>query len=151
MMYSMDDLKEIWEFAEEVCDILDIDVPVIRPATKQEIKTVKATNTMKAASTPDGKQIILFQKAEKLDLFFALAHELRHSWQMQKRPELYDGYLPSSKLDSDTYNLQPAELDANAFAVCVMATFFRLRPMFNGLAEDTVNRILEEAARIAGA
>lgn len=148
MRYSMDEIEEIQEFADLVCDILEIDVPVIRQESKGDTAKVKTSETQLAAASPDGREILLFQIGEKMDLYFALAHELRHVWQKKNRPRLINGYLPSSMLDIDTYNLQPAELDANAFGVIIMANFFHVRPLFRGLKEGTVDRIMEEAARI---
>ena len=68
------------------------------------------------------------------ELFFAIAHELRHAYQLENDRSLHD-YHTSDQLDIDEYNAQPLEVDANAFAAVVMAEFFGISPQFLNMPE----------------
>ena len=39
------------------------------------------------------------------------------------------------------YNLQPAEIDANAFAASIMINWFGLRPQWDNVPQNVVNEI----------
>lgn len=43
----------------------------------------------------------------------------------------------------EEYNLQIAEVDANAFAALIMISFFQLNPLFKGLPESVIAKIHE--------
>ena len=52
------------------------------------------------------------------------------------------GYKPSNKCSSvEEYNLQIAEVDANAFASIVMSDFFSIKPQWNGLSNKVIDAI----------
>lgn len=36
----------------------------------------------------------------------------------------------------DEYNLQKAKIDANAFAVLIMLSFFKIQPQYQGLSDN---------------
>lgn len=116
----------IKEFITDVCELLEIDVPTISYNT-----THFATKTTLAQCEPETNTIYL-NKVDKPnpDYVFSIAHELRHIYQYQTDEEFYlSGYKPSNKCSSvEEYNLQIAEVDANAFAAIVMADFFSLKP-----------------------
>jgi hypothetical protein len=83
------------------------------------------------------------------DFYFALAHELRHAWQFKKHKEVYFKNYRSNtvKLSIEAYNLQPAEIDANAFATIIVADYFGLKPLYNGLSQkvkDAIKRRVDE-------
>lgn len=55
---------------------------------------------------------------------------------------LSSDYKPSDECSSvDEYNLQMAEVDANAFASIVMADFFSVKPQWNGLSNSVICEI----------
>lgn len=84
------------------------------------------------------------------DFFFAIAHELRHIWQIKNEPlKYFANYKEANKVTLREYNLQLAELDANAFGVIVMADFASAQPQFNGLDDDIKVKIFERAREIA--
>ena len=53
-------------------------------------------------------------------------------------------YKPVNLMSSiEEYNLQIAEIDANAFAYIVMVDFFGMKPLFYGLSDNVKSRILD--------
>ena len=131
----------IHDFIADVCDILNIPIPLI----SYDISNFP-TETMMAQCSPDGSTIFLkrYDKPNP-DHFFAIAHELRHIWQMQNDKKLYlSAYKPIDLCKSaEEYNLQIAEIDANAFAGLVMISFFHLKPLFEGMPDCVKIKIYE--------
>ena len=129
----------IKEFITDVCELLEIKVPKISYDTIHFV-----TKTTLAQCEPVTNTIYL-NKVDKLnpDYVFSIAHELRHIYQYQTDKEFYlSGYKPSNKCSSvEEYNLQIAEVDANAFASIVMTDFFSIKPQWNGLSNKVINEI----------
>lgn len=136
----------IYEFIEAICDTLDIDTPVVSFDTSQFL-----TETTMAQCSSDGKTIYL-RKYEKPnpDQLFAIAHELRHFWQIRTDEEHYfANYKQANQCASvEEYNLQTAELDANAFGCYVMQESFGLKALFNGMNEDVKQKIYDRVGNI---
>lgn len=131
----------IYDFINDICDILNISVPSVSFDTSNF-----PTDTMMAQCSPDGDTIYLkrYDKPNP-DQFFSIAHELRHIWQIQNDEELYfSTYKPIDLLSSvEEYNIQIAELDANAFAGLIMMDFFNLKPQFLGISDSVKAKIFE--------
>lgn len=129
----------IKEFITDVCELLEIKVPKISYDTIHFV-----TKTTLAQCEPVTNTIYL-NNVDKLnpDYVFSIAHELRHIYQYQTDKEFYlSGYKPSNKCSSvEEYNLQIAEVDANAFASIVMTDFFSIKPQWNGLSNKVINEI----------
>lgn len=139
------DRKQLRRFTRTVCELLEIEAPRIREAARLE------TETTLAASASDGSEI-LFRSDLTLspDLYFAVAHELRHIWQLRTAPERWmQDYRRSAETDLVSYNMQPAELDANAYAALVMINLYGIKPLFNGLPNQVITAIYCRAAEIA--
>lgn len=129
------------EYIENICDLLQIDVPEI------EYRDKLLTETMLAMC--DGQKIILKKKKPSLDLYFSVAHELRHLWQIKTNEEYYfANYKPINETDLETYNLQPAEVDANAFGFIIMQDAFGVKPLYNELSETVKSAIMDRKAKI---
>lgn len=115
------------------------------------------TATQLGALDLESRDIWVRRTAEDADKLFAIAHEMRHLWQAEKRPEMLTGYVSAANINNVAYNNQDAELDANAFAVAIMRAFFGLVPLFTGVDEnlkrdiraraDVISRKLEEKAK----
>lgn len=121
----------IKELVEELCALLKIDVPEIIFTTEFPTKTMQAM-------VEDGK-LYLRNKELNPDLAFAIAHETRHLWQMEYHAEeYYKNYKQREEVGIEKYNLQLAEVDANAFATIIMKDFFGLKPLYNGMTEKTI-------------
>ena len=131
----------VQDFLCDICDILNIPVPDVIFDTSNF-----STETMMAQCSPDGSTIFLkpYDKPTP-DYFFAIAHELRHVWQIQNDEQFYfSDYKPVDLCaNSEAYNLQIAEIDANAFAGLIMADFFNLKPLFKGMPDSVRTGIFE--------
>lgn len=133
----------IQDFMEDVCDILDIDVPEISYDTSKF-----KTETMMAFYDRKAIHIKRFDKFNP-DNFFAIAHELRHVWQLRTNEEFYYGnYQDSSVLNIEEYNLQIAEIDANAFATMIMIDLLHLQPKFDNFSDEIVEKIWDRIKEI---
>lgn len=129
----------IKEFITDVCELLEIEIPKISYDTSHF-----PTKTTLAQCEPTAN-IIYLTKVDKPnpDYVFSIAHELRHIYQYQTDEEFYlSVYKPSNKCSSvEEYNLQIAEVDANAFAAIIMTDFFSMKPQWNGLSGKVVDTI----------
>ena len=75
---------------------------------------------------------------------------MRHIWQIKYNEKFYLETYKTIDLcySVEEYNLQPAEIDANAFAYIVMVDFFGIKPLFNGLSENVKVKIMERVNEI---
>ena len=131
--------------------IRDISAELGIPVPQVVYRDHLLTGTMLAMISSDGTELVLKRNAPKgPDLYFSLAHELRHGWQIA-HPELglMAGYKDRTECGSvEEYNLQPAELDANAYAAIVMEREFGLKALFQGLPEAVREAIRMRASEI---
>ena len=131
----------IKEFITDVCELLEIKAPKVSYDTSHF-----STKTTLAQCEPETNTIYL-NKTDKLnpDYVFSIAHELRHIYQYQTDEKFYlSKYKPSNKCSSvEEYNLQIAEVDANAFAAIVITDFFSLKPQWDGLSNKVIVAIEE--------
>lgn len=128
----------IQEFISDICGILNIPVPSV----SFDISNFP-TDTMMAQVDSSGNTIYL-KKYDKPnpDQLFSIAHELRHIWQIKNYNDLYfSNYQTVENIGIEKYNLQSAEVDANAFASIVMVDFFHLQPQYKGLPNYVVSAI----------
>lgn len=120
------------EFIKDICEELAIDVPEISYDT-----SLFPSKTMRAMC--DGETIYLRMDGKKpsLDLFLSITHEMRHLWQIKYHEELFfKDYITADKAgDIEEYNMQLAELDANAYASLIMVDEFGIQPLFQGLPD----------------
>lgn len=137
----------IYEYITEICDILGIQVPNVSFDTSSF-----QSDTMMAQCSSDGNTIYIKQ-CEKLNLdqCFAIAHELRHVWQIKYDKKLFfSTYKPRELCNSiEEYNLQFAEIDANAFSGIVTVDLFCRKPLFNGVSDSVKSKIYERMEYIA--
>lgn len=123
------------DFILDVCDELEIPVPKISYDT-----SVFFSSTMMAMCYDD--TIYIKPSKPNPDLLFSIAHELRHMWQLKNNESFYfRNYKNVTQLDAEHYNLQIAEVDANAFAAIIMEDWFNLSPQFYGLSDKVVRAI----------
>lgn len=131
----------IKEFITDVCELLEIETPKVSYDTSHF-----PTKTTLAQCEPT-VNIIYLTKIDKPnpDYVFSIAHELRHIYQYQTDEKFYlSEYKPSNKCSSvEEYNLQIAEVDANAFAAIIMTDFFSIKPQWNRLSDKVIATIEE--------
>ncbi len=130
---------QLREFINKISRLLEIQSPKISTDTNF------AAETFIAQYDPETDTVFVDMFQEPRILLFTAAHELRHKWQRENDPDFYFGdYKPRSDFnDSDAYNLQTAELDANAFGFLVMEIFLGVEIHMNGLKESTEIKILD--------
>ena len=131
----------IEEFITDICDLLDISVPSISYDTSHFPTKTTIAQCELTSNT------IYLNKIDNPnpDYLFAIAHELRHIFQYQDDEQFYlSNYKTSDNCSSvEEYNLQIAEVDANAFAGLVMINFFGLKPLFEGLSDSVKAKIFD--------
>lgn len=142
-------MQIIEEYIKAICMELEISIPKVSYDVSKF-----PTDTMMAMVTRDVMYIKKPKNGTKVnaDLLFSIAHELRHIWQIDTDEQYFmQNYKGSSELDVESYNMQLAEIDANAYACLVMMDEFGVKPQFNGLSErvrkaiyDRVEWILRE-------
>lgn len=124
------------------------DLKIKRPKVSHDT-SVFTSPTMMAMVSPDGKTIHIKNEKPNPDLFFAISHELRHIWQMNNAPHMFDSYLPREQCMTTTqYNLQEAELDANAYAGHTMIILYGLHPRFDGMADIVKEEIFKRMEKL---
>ncbi len=136
----------IEEFITNICELLKIN----KPSVSYDISHFQS-NTMMAQCESSGNVIYLRKKDKpNPDYMFAIAHELRHIWQIQNDKQFYlSDYKPVDLCNSvESYNFQIAEIDANAFAGIIMVEFFHLQPLFEGLSDTVKTKIHERMKEI---
>lgn len=129
------------------CRTLSVPVPSVRLAEPAEF----ATPTTKCAVSSDGKELLINRSfaeanADETFIWLALSHECRHIWQALNA-ELFRGYLDSAALSVQEYNTQPAEIDAWAWGVVVLANRFHTRPTLEKNFGADVWQLIKARAR----
>lgn len=85
------------------------------------------------------------------DALFAVCHELRHVYQSIHYPDMFKSYQELGTLDTESYNLQEAEIDANAYASLFIELHFGVSPLFNGYSAKVKAAIKKRKSEIKGA
>lgn len=135
--------KALNKFIKEICKDLDIPIPSI------SFDTSGFTSDTMISQCSSAKNIIYIKRFERLnlDILFAIAHELRHLWQVRTDEKFYVTHYTTS-IPTEDYNKQIAEIDANAYAGLVMINLFGVKPLFNGLPNDIVKMIYNRMEEI---
>ncbi len=148
----LDDLQKqsLRETAWIICDeYLDIEFPkiVFKRSSHMPTATTKALAVFEEDKTPT---IYIDPKIDyDPSIVFVLAHELRHIYQFfEFSSDVFTENKASDELSTDDYNLQPLELDANAFGMIVMQDITGCKPLFYGLSESVRKAIDKQAKRI---
>lgn len=128
-------INTVKEAVKYNCKSLGISEPQIRffPASHF------ATPTTMAALSRDGAILDINSECGRTeaDIWFAISHELRHKWQIDRDYD-FASYKTSNEINIVDYNMQPAEIDAHAWAVIVMVSTFGLRPMLREVLGEEV-------------
>ncbi len=140
----MKNIKYLRKFMKSICIDLDIKMPVL------EISSDFPTPTTLALYDSKFDKIKIRKSYEvPFDLFFSVAHELRHKYQIMYNTCDLSYYTSSNKISKREYNLQSAEIDANAYAYLIMKATFNVECFFNGLDKDIIETIKDKAMQIA--
>lgn len=128
----------IKKYIKLICEILSIKEPPI------QVDASVFENSTALAYFDTENKILLVPNSPKpsFDTFFALAHELRHAWQIKTNYLLYfSNYKTRKELSVKEYNSQLAEIDANAFAHMIVTSFFGVEPLYKGLDDEVKGKI----------
>lgn len=129
----------IEDFITDICELLDIPVPTI----SYDVSHFPTETTMAQCELTNN--VMYLNKIDKPnpEYLFEIAHELRHIFQYQDDKQFYlSNYKTSDNCSSvEEYNLQIAEVDANAFASIIMVEYFHLQPQWNGLSDRVISAI----------
>lgn len=128
------------QFARQVCRLLKIQLPTFRRNASFD------SHTQLAAIDVRDNVLYLGNCADPRDMFYAIAHELRHRWQYLNHWDIAS-HADITELSVEDYNLQPEEIDAHAFAVVVMRSI-GCEPLLNGLSDEAKAKIREHATKI---
>lgn len=125
---------------------LSNELGIIPPKVKINDKHFRGTTKI-ASLESDGNYCHLYVRnnQDDVELLFAIAHELRHKYQIDNGLFNFDNYKSSSDISIRDYNLQPVEIDANAFAYMLMKDEFNIEMKFNGLDKDIIELIKRRA------
>ena len=132
----------VQELVENISKMLSIEPPEVVIVDELD------TPTKMASAVPVEGVIVIKARLSAFDAAIAIAHELRHIWQYKNEPQMFSDYQNSSSLSKEDYNLQPAEVDANAFAELYVGQYGK-RPLWNGLSETVKKAIQDRADWIA--
>lgn len=131
-------MNGILNFIKEVCEDLCISLPdsIITEDKKFNKGTQLATLVYE-----NGKSLLYLRTKYEygdVDMAFAIAHELRHKYQIDTHIFDFENYKTSKELSRREYNLQNEEVDANAYAYTVLMDFFKLKVDFKLILKDDV-------------
>ena len=130
---------DIYDYIDEICDFLDIDCPEIEFTNKYRSPTMLAELVIRQEDEPILR--LRFDYENQADFYTAIAHELRHVWQIENGFFDFSNYKTVDIIGIEMYNLQAEEIDANAFSRFWMIPHFKLDPLFDGLPEVCRNAI----------
>jgi hypothetical protein len=130
------------QFVKIICSTLEISIPKI-----YKVQRLSTPTTL--AEYDKENDILFYVDLGDLDIYFNIAHELRHKWQFKYHPDWFENYNPSKNLSVIEYNMQQVELDANGFAIIAYADLLGLKPTFDGVDDTVVNAIFDMADKIA--
>lgn len=89
-------------------------------------------------------------KGTSEDIFFRIAHEMRHKWQLETDCEKYfKDYKGLDEVSLEEYGIQPAEVDANAFAMTMSAKLLDNIVLFDGRSYRERKMIFDHAQELA--
>ena len=137
---------DIKEFINAVCHDLGIRKPLMR----KDDSHFETPTQLAMLSVENGKKVLYLRKRynDAVTAMFSVAHELRHAYQIDNGSFDFKSYQSSSDSDVRSYNLQEAEIDANAYAYLILYDNFGIEIKLNNLDEDVIRKIKARADAI---
>lgn len=137
----------IIKVANDCAAELGITCPKIQFGTKKKSAGNIAGLVLDSKKNP--KYIAISDEYDNiLDALFAVCHELRHVYQAANMPDIFQQYQEMGTLDTESYNLQVAEIDANAYASIFIERHFGVSPLFNGYSTKVKAEIKKRKSEI---
>lgn len=130
MQYRELSIARMTDFVNKLCLDLQIkDVP--------KVLRVKNIGTQIARLKMPAR-VIEIRTTNIPDTLFALAHEMRHLWQIDNNRFDVQAYVESGA-SLDDYSKQEVEIDANAYAVYVVSQILGAVPTFEKYSAEVRN------------
>lgn len=131
----------ILDTAEKCAEDLKIDCPKI--SFELDGRTSGNIAATILDSNKKFKEIMLIKDYDNLlDALLAVCHELRHIYQSVYNEHIFDDYVElGSDISFEGYNLQDAEIDANAYASLFIQANFGVKPLFQNFPEPIRKKI----------
>lgn len=142
--------EDVLQFIIDISNELEITRPNVEFDYSNSAGTSLARLVVNKKGTKNTFGIVLNASCtHELDIYFAIAHELRHEYQIVNGYFRFDHYKNRDMLSLDEYNMQFEEIDANAFAYFTITHAFLREPLFNGLNPEIVKLIKARAQWIS--
>ena len=133
---------DINKYIENVAKLLDVEIPQIEQGEGSEYET--------SEYQPETDIIILVEELASQESYVTLAHEFRHKWQWEKNRDVYfTDYKQREEIVPEKYEMQLAEIDANAFAMLVCFKLLGGGPTFPNQTECVRKLIFKRAAELS--
>ena len=143
-------MSEIMKALDELITLICSDLNISKPKVEID-KEDKIFESDTQLAAYDMENNILYLKKNYitgLDLYFVLAHELRHKYQVDNGLFDMENYKHSNECSLEEYNLQFVELDANAYAYLIMVSLFHRATLYKGLSGHVRDKIMERVKEI---
>lgn len=137
-------------FLKNVINTVSDDLNIKPPKLEYNLEK-KSKGNISALVLDENKEVKAIAISDELnmnDLVFSIVHELRHAYQIEYHPELLDNYKQIGEISFEKYNLQEAEIDANAYASLFVEYNFKIKPLFNGYSKKVKNLIKKRKQEI---
>lgn len=137
-------------FLKNVINTVSDDLNIKPPKLEYNLEK-KSKGNISALVLDENKEVKAIAISDELnmnDLVFSIVHELRHAYQIKYHPELLDNYKQIGEISFEKYNLQEAEIDANAYASLFVEYNFKIKPLFNGYSKKVKNLIKKRKQEI---
>ena len=139
--------KYINNILEFVCSNLKINKPRIEFTSDKNKIGSNIALTIISSNINQNNTIIVKEFIEiDYDIIFSIVHELRHIYQYYYDKQILENYKSNKEIKNvEEYNLQEAEIDANAYATRFMIDNFNVLPKFEGLSQKVKEKIYKKS------
>lgn len=132
-------------FLKDVIDTVADDLNIEPPELEYNLEK-KSKGNISALVLDENREVNAIAISDEInmnDLVFSIVHELRHAYQIKYHSEMFDNYKQIGEISFEKYNLQEAEIDANAYASLFVEYNFKIKPLFNGYSQK-VKKLIEK-------
>ena len=121
---------------KQIVSVLSEDLGIVPPPLIRSDAQTLGTK-IAALEMPNGRLLIRHDLPVP-ETLLALAHELRHLWQIRNglfNDSISPEHYTDSSVDLEAYALQPCEVEANAYAQSVCEDLLGIRPLWQGYSD----------------
>ena len=136
-------LPSIKDYVMFLSDLLCITPPEIKYTdtllTKSQLAMMETSSEVCVLHLKNGLRDFM--------VYFAISHEMRHLYQFYNNETIFESYMRADQTNKDLYNRQPAEIDANAFALICMSNFFGVEPNLKEVFNEDIIQLIKKRAK----